>query len=37
MLIGDAQSIDDLAECFRYDDTTVTPASRQSYHSLSSR
>lgn len=37
MLQGVLQAIDDLAECFRYDDTTVTPAVRKWYRSLSCR
>jgi hypothetical protein len=37
MLQGVVQSIDDLAECFRYEDTAVTPVSRRWYRSLSAR
>jgi hypothetical protein len=37
MLQGIVQSIDALADCFRYDDTTATPVVRKWYRSLSSR
>lgn len=37
VLQGIVQSIDDLAECFRYDDTTVTPVVRKWYRSLASK
>jgi hypothetical protein len=37
VLRGIVQSIDDLAECFRYDDTTVTPVVRKWYRSLASK
>lgn len=34
VLLGVLQSVDSLAECFRYDDTTVTPPVRKWYRSL---
>ena len=37
MLQGIVQSIDALAECFRYDDKSVTPVARKWYRSLSSK
>ena len=37
MLQGVIQTIDALAECFRYDDATATPVVRRWYRSLSSR
>lgn len=37
VLNGIIVSIDDLAECFRYDDTSVSPTQRKWYNSLSRR
>lgn len=37
VLQGIVQSVDDLAECFRYEDTSVTPPVRKWYRSLSSK
>ena len=37
VLLGVLQSVDDLAECFRYDDTSKTPAERRWYRSLAQR
>lgn len=34
VLLGVLQSVDDLAECFRFDDTTRTPPERKWYRSL---
>lgn len=37
VLLGVLQSVDDIAECFRYDDTLTTPPTRRWYRSLSTR
>ena len=37
VLLGVLQSVDDLAECFRYDDTSKTPPERKWYRSLAQR
>jgi hypothetical protein len=37
VLLGVVQSVDELAECFRYDDTNTTPPTRRWYRSLSAR
>ena len=37
VLLGVLQSVDDLAECFRYDDMSTTPPTRKWYRSLSTR
>lgn len=37
VLLGVLQSVDDLMECFRYDDTSTTPPTRKWYRSLSAR
>jgi len=37
VLLGVLQSVDDLAECFRYDDTSKTPPERKWYRNLGQR
>jgi hypothetical protein len=37
VLLGVLQSVDDLAECFRYDDTTKMPPERRWYRGLDQR
>ena len=37
VLLGVLQSVDDLADCFRYDDASTTPPTRRWYRSLSAR
>lgn len=37
VLLGVLQSVDDLADCFRYDDTNTAPPTRRWYRSLSAR
>lgn len=37
VLMGVLQSVDDLADCFRYDDTSTTPPTRRWYRNLSAR
>lgn len=37
VLLGVLQSVDDLVECFRYDDTSTTPPTRKWYRNLSTQ
>ena len=37
VLLGVLKSVDDLAECFRYDDARTTPPTRKWYRTLAAR